>query len=223
MSSPAPAEADDEIESIITAGRLNRFMSNPKWTDEQWLAAVDVIEGVESQLAEKLATYIKPVPYVETVTVLGSGQVNTSHPVATVTKLDGTVVAEGDPLPDGWTIREHRLFATRPPGGPLLGQPFTLTTWDLGGGYSYGGGFGEVPRVDGVGSCSVEYLAGWGNVPALRLAILKKARIVFRNQHDDSIVVHDLNADAPPEREKEEWTAEELEDLERFRNIAAWR
>lgn len=218
MSSPAPPEADDEIESIITAARLNRFMSNPKWTDEQWLAAVDVIEGVESQLANELATFIKPVPYVETVTILGSGQVNTSHPVAAATKIDGTVVADGDPLPDGWTIREHRLYTTRQPASPLLGQPFTLTTWDL-----VRSGFGEVPRVEGIGSCAVEYLAGWGNIPALRLAILKKARIVFRNQHDDSIVVHDLNADAPPEREKEEWTAEELKDLERFRNLAAWR
>lgn len=217
----APLDADTEIDSIITAGRLNRFMSNPKWTEEQWLAAVDVIEGVEGQLADKLATFIKPVPYSETVTVLAAGIVNTTHPVAAVTKIDGTAVADGDPLPDGWVIREHRLYATRPPGGPLLGQPFTLTTWDLGGGYT--GGFGEVPRVEGVGSCTVEYLAGWGNIPALRLAILKKARIVFRNQHDDAIVVHDLNADTPPEREKEEWTAEELKDLERFRNITAWR
>lgn len=221
MTAPAPLDADDEIESIITAGRLNRFMSSPKWTEEQWLAAVDVIEGVESQLANELATFIKPVPYAETVTVLGSGQVNTTHPVAGATKINGTVVAEGDPLPEGWQIREHRIYSTRPPGGPLLGQPFTLTTWDLGGGY--GGGFGEVPRVAGIGSCAVEYLAGWGNVPALRLAILKKARIVFRNNHDDAIVVHDLNADAPPEREKEEWTAAELKDLERFRNLAAWR
>lgn len=219
----APTDADDEIESIITAGRLNRFMSNPKWTDEQWLAAVDVIEGVEGQLADHLATFIKPAPWSETVSILGSGQVNTSHPIAVLTKVDGTTVAEGDPPPDGWTIRKHRLYSTRAPGTPALGQPFTLTTWDLGGGYGYGGGFGEVPRVEGVGSCQVEYLAGWGNVPALRLAILKKARIVFRNNHDDSIVVHDLNADAPPEREQEEWTAAELKDLEGFRNLAAWR
>lgn len=215
-----PLDADAEIDSIITAGRLNRFMSNPKWTEEQWLAAVDVIEGVEGQLADSLATYIKPVPYSETVTILGSGQVNTTHPVAAVSKIDGATASEGPAPLDGWQIREHRLYATRPPGTPTAGQPFTLTTWDLGG---YGGGYGEVPRVEGRGSCAVEYLAGWGNVPALRLAILKKARIVFRNQHDDSIVVHDLNADAPPEREKEEWTAEELKSLERFRNLAAWR
>lgn len=216
-----PLDADAEIDSIITAGRLNRFMSNPKWTEEQWLAAVDVIEGVEGQLADSLATYIKPVPYSETVTILGSGQVNTTHPVAAATKIDGSAAVEGPAPLDGWQIREHRLYTTRQPGAPALGQPFTLTTWELGGGYS--GGFGEVPRVEGFGSCAVEYLAGWGNVPALRLAILKKARIVFRNQHDDSIVVHDLNADAPPEREKEEWTSEELKSLERFRNLAAWR
>jgi hypothetical protein len=152
------------------------------------------------------------VPYVETVTILESGQVNTSHPVAGVTKIDGTAVT--DPLPAGWSIREHRLFSMLP-ASPLLGRPFTLSQW--------GGGQGELGRVKGVGSCSVEYLAGWGNVPALRIALCKKARIVFRNMHEDSVRVSDLDAEDVPKPGDEEWTDAELKNLERFRNIVVWR
>jgi len=203
---------EEEINSIVTPARLNRFMSSPRWTDEQWLASVDVLEGLESQLAGKLNTYIKPVPYAETVTILGSGQLNTSHPVAEATKIDTTVVV-GGVLPSGWTLREHRLYS--PPPSPLLGQPFSLSQWST--------GYGETARVAGVGTATVEYLAGWGNVPALRLALLKKARIVFRNQHDDSVRVSDLDAENLPEPGEEEWTEAELKDLERFRNLVAWR
>jgi hypothetical protein len=203
---------EEEINSIVTPARLNRFMSSPRWTPEQWEEAAEILEGLEGLLAGCLNTYIKPVPYSETVTILGSGQVNTSHPVAGVTKINGTTVA--DPLPIGWTIREHRLYSLTPPS-PLMGQPFTLS--------SCGGSLGEVGRVAGVGSCSVEYLAGWGNVPALRVALLKKARIVFRNQHDDSVRVNDLDAEDVPEPGEEEWTDAELKNLERFRNIVVWR
>lgn len=208
----------EEIASIVNPARLNRFMSSPRWTEEQWEAAIDVIEGVESTLASKLNTYILPVPYAETVTVLRSGQVNTTHPVSSVTKLNGAAITS-DALPAGWTMREQRLHTTLYPP-PGFGEPFTLDTWGL------GTRMGEVDRVDGLGACSIEYLAGWGNVPALRLAILKKARVIFRNQHDDSITVRDLNADIGPTsrtHESEEWTEEDLKDLERFRNLTGWR
>jgi hypothetical protein len=203
---------EEEIDSIVTPARLNRFMSSPHWTPEQWEEAAEVLEGLEGLLAGCLNTFIKPQPYAETVTVLGSGQVNTSHPVVGVTRIDGATVT--DPLPVGWQIREHRLYRLTPPS-PLLGQPFTLS--------SCGSNFGEVSRVAGVGSCSVEYLAGWGNVPALRVALLKKARIVFRNQHDDSVRVSDLDAEDVPKPGDEEWTDAELKNLERFRNIVVWR
>lgn len=205
---------EETIQSIVSAARLNRFMSSPVWTPEQWEAAIDVIEGVESSLAGQLNTYILPVPFSETVTVLRSGQVNTSHPVSVVTKINGVVVT-GD-LPTGWKLQEHRLYTAEFPSAGL-GQPFTLDTWGL------GTQMGEVHRVDGLGPATVEYDAGWGNVPALRLAILKKARTVFRNQHDDSIVVRDLDAAQAPRPDAEEWTDVELKELDRFRNLTAWR
>jgi hypothetical protein len=211
MTSAADWDDDEEIDSIVTPARLNRFMSSPHWTPEQWEEAAAVLEGLEGTLAACLNTYIKPVPYAETVTILGSGQLNTSHPVAEATKINGTVVS--DPLPSGWALREHRLFS--PPPSPLFGQPFTLSQWNS--------AYGDTSRVEGVGTASVEYLAGWGNVPALRIALCKKARIVFRNQHDDSVRVSDLDADDVPKPGEEEWTDAELKNLERFRNIVAWR
>lgn len=207
----SPGLADAEINSIVTAGRLNRFMSSPQWTDEQWEDAVETIEGVESTLAGKLNSPIKPVPYGETVTILRSGQVNTTYPVSEVTAINGTVIVDGV-LPDGWTLRDHRLYTTETPS--YLGQPFTLSTFPA---------LGEVGRVDGIGSVTVAYQAGWGNVPALRLAILKKARTLFTNNHDDSVTVRDLDANQPPPLSSEEWSDAELKDLEIFRNLVAWR
>lgn len=205
---------DREINSIITAGRLNRFMSSPRWTDDQWEDVVETIEGVESTLAAKLNSPIKPIPYSETVTILGSGQVNTTYPVAGVTTINGAAIV-GDVLPGGWTLRDHRLYATEPPSS-TFGQPFTLTTYGL------GARPGEVGRVEGIGSVTVAYQAGWGVVPALRLAILKKARAIVTNNHDDMVTTRDLDATQPAPL-KEEWTEAELKELELFRNIVTWR
>lgn len=207
----SPGLADAEINSIVTAGRLNRFMSSPQWTDEQWEDAVETIEGVESTLAGKLNSPIKPVPYGETVTILRSGQANTTYPVSEVAAINGTAIVDGV-LPGGWTLRDHRLYTTEAPS--YLGQPFTLSTSPA---------LGEVGRVDGIGSVTVSYQAGWGNVPALRLAILKKARTLFTNNHDDSVTVRDLDANQPPPLSSEEWSDAELKDLEIFRNLVAWR
>lgn len=207
----SPGLADAEINSIVTAGRLNRFMSSPHWTDEQWEDAVDRLEGVESTLAGKLNSPIKPIPYSETVTILRTGQLNTTYPVSSVTTINGATVVDGV-LPGGWTLRDHRLYSSETPF--YLGQPFTLSTFPL---------IGEVGRVDGLGAATVAYQAGWGNVPALRLAILKKARTLFTNTHDDSVTVRDLDANQPSPLGSEEWTDAELKDLEIFRNLVAWR
>lgn len=206
-----------EIASIVDVTRLNNFMSSPRWTDAQADSAVDILEGIEDTLAGKLNSPIKPIPYRETVTVLRSGQVNTTYPVAGITSINGAAPVNGV-LPTGWRVQDHRLYADLDAGVVSAslygGVPFTL------GGFP---GRGEVGRVDGIGSVTVDYMAGWGNVPALRLAILKKAANLFNDMHDDSISTRDLDGSEAPRKPKPEWTAAELADLELFRNLVAWR
>lgn len=204
--------SDTPTACIVDEYRLNRFMSRPRWTDEQYAEAAEVLEGLEAQLAGKLNTPITPIPYLETVAILRSGQVDSTYPVAVVTGINGTAVTNGV-LPGGWRMQDGRLYATEAPS--FLGQPFSLSAW--------GGGFGLPGRVDGLGSVRLEYMAGWGNVPALRLAILKKARTMMTNQHDDTVTARDLDASQPPSLPPEEWTPAELADLEIFRNLTAWR
>src|SRR3954471_5984809 len=210
----SPGDGPDDIQSIISVERLNRFMSSPNWTDAQTEAVRETIEDLESTLGSRLNSPITPIPYAETVTILRSGQVNTSYPVASIDSINGVAIVDGA-LPGGWRLQNPRLYATEPPS--FGGTPFTLDTWSLGGGY------GEVGRVDGIGSVKIEYQAGWGNVPALRLALLKKASAIITNQHDDTVVVRDLDANQPPPVPKEEWTDAEMKELELFRNLVAWR
>lgn len=206
-----------EIASIVDTNRLNNFMSSPRWTDAQTDSAVDILEGVEGTLSSKLNSPIKPIPFRETVTILRSGQVNTTYPVAGIVSINGTAPINGI-LPTGWRVQEHRLYADLDAGvvGTSLygGVPFTLGDFPR---------RGEVGRVDGVGSATVDYMAGWGNVPALRLAILKKAANLFNDMHDDSISTRDLDASEASRKPKPEWTEAELRDLEGFRNLVAWR
>jgi hypothetical protein len=200
-----------DINCIVNAYRLNRFMSTPRWRDEMWEEAEDVLEGLESQLAGKLNSPITPIPFAETVAILGSGQVDTTYPVASVTTINGTTVAAGA-LPAGWRMQQHRLFAD---SASSMSSPFTLA--------GFSGGFGLVGRSAGVGSATVEYMAGWGPAPALRLAILKKARTIMNNQHDDTLITRDTDGNSPPPLPPEEWTDAEMKDLEIFRNIPTWR
>lgn len=207
----APGAGDDQaLHSIIDVPRLNRYMSEPQWTQEQERAVADVIEGVTDELRGALNAPIVPVPHTETVGILGSGQVDTTYPVHRVLTLNGQDIAEGEALPGGWELSNHRLRHTGALGGSgLLTVPFTVDA--------------ALPRrVDSVGSVSVSYLAGWGNVPAIRKAILDKCAAIVANRHDDTITTRDLDSDEPsPLNEK--WTEADLTPLERFRNLAIWR
>lgn len=202
---------------IVTTNRLNTFLSGPTWQDSQWEEAGRLCEEVESTLAAQLMTYITPRPYIERVAILASGLVATTHPVVSVTAIDGAPAP--DPLVAPWRIQDGRLRWVQdsaPPFGVPSGSPFTLLD-------PYSTLYGQVPRVDGVGAVTVDYQAGWGDDPTLRLAILRKLGAIWVNRHDDTVVVRDMDASNPPPLPSEEWSEEELKPLGTYRNLAAWK
>jgi hypothetical protein len=217
---------------IVDEKRLNRYMSSPQWTNDQQLAARDVLDGLESTLESTLMTFITPRPMVESAAVLTGGLVPgqqvvaTRHPVAAVSLLDGATVDEppdgalpgfGQPLPDGWSLIEHRLRRTRE-------TPSTS---------GYGASV-EISALTGLprpgtsparitGYVTLSYLAGWGDVPALRKAIMDKAKAIMFNTHDDSVAARNMDATKAPYVQPEDWTEAELAKLGTFRNLAAYR
>lgn len=214
---------------IVDVTRLNRYMSSPQWTADQEAAAGDVLAGLESTLESALyGTFITPRPYVEEAAVLTSGLVVTRHPVAWVNEIDGTAPAvpdmpadqspgEGQVLPSPWVLVEHRVRRIGRPGFGATGYstlfPAEPTAWGIPAG-----------RVGGaVASVNLSYQAGWGDVPALRKAILDKARAIMWNTHDDTVIMRNTDGAKPPPVPSEDWTEAELAKLGVFRNLAAWR
>ncbi len=213
---------------IVDVKRLNKYMSSPQWTDDQQDAAADVLAGLESTLESALyGSFISTRPRVEEATVLESGLVVTRQPVAWVASIDGVATdvpempedatpGEGQTLASPWTLTEHRLRRIGRPGA--LGGYSSLfppdpTAWGI-----------PVGRVGGgVAVVTVEYLAGWGNVPALAKAILDKARAIMFNTHDDTAAMRNTDAAKAPPVPSEDWTDTELAKLGTFRNLAAWR
>lgn len=205
--------------AIVDSARLNRFLSSPKWREDQFEEADDLLDELEGELGAQLNTFITPVPYAETVTVLQSGLLATRHPVSAVTVLNGAVVDQTHPLPSSWTLLpppESRLRWSDPGSFP----PPTPPQFNLMTGWSP---VGIVPRVSGIGATSIGYLAGWGNQPALRKALLVKAGIIFQNRHDDTVTARNLDSQEPPPLPTETWTTAELTPLSIYRNPVIWK
>lgn len=205
--------------AIVDSARLNRFLSSPTWRDSQYEEADELLDEMEQELGNTLGTFITPVPYAETVAVLQSGLLATAHPVSVVNSLDGVAVTN-NVLPSSWTLLpppESRLRWTDPGSFP----PMTPPTFDLMTGWSP---VGKVPRVGGIGAVNISYLAGWGNQPAIRKALLTKVGIVFQNRHDDTVIARNLDAQQPPPLPTESWTPAELAPLQVYRNnVTAWK
>lgn len=194
--------------AIVTAERLHRHMSEPQWNPGMWEEAGDLLEEIEDALGAILGSPISGKAFTETATILGSGLVNTTYPVISISALNGATIADGAALPEGWAVRDHWLRAEQVPA------PTSFTMWQP---------LGTVGRVEGIGSVAVTYSAGWGDIPALRRAILRKGAAIMGNRHSDAISYRALDADQPPKAEPEEWTEEDLKPLELYRNLGAWR
>jgi hypothetical protein len=194
--------------AIVDAQRLNRFMKEPVWSAAMYEEAQDILDGLESTLADALNTKITPVPWRDSsAVILESGLVNTTYPVFSVSSVDGVTVPSGDPLPAGWEISNHNLRRVA-----------AVPTFDLMTGWGYGAG-----RVQGVGVVDVSYMAGLGNLPALRLLLLRKGKTIMDNRFDDTVVARDLDTSSPPPVPKEDFTEDELRPLGKYRNIVNWR
>lgn len=187
--------------AIVDAIRLNRFLGGPTWDADQQAEAADILDEVEDELANRLNTKITTETRTEQAPILASGQVMTDYPVASVSSINGTTIPDWTPLPSGWIIQDHRLYAV------LSTIPYQQAPY-----YTLSGG--PLPR-DWV---QLIYAAGWGNVPALRQAILRKAGARFNNRNDHTVLVRDLDATDPQPLTPEDWTDEEIANLSRFYN-----
>lgn len=201
--------------AIIDAERLNRFMSQPRWSPDQYEEAEDLLEMLEAELELQLNAKISPVSFTEACTVLDSGLVDTRYHVMSVTVLNGTDIDEGDPLPDGWMLRDHWLR------WDVTGLPAPLPTFGLGLGLAYGPH--TVGRVQGWSSVSLTYLAGLGNDPAIRRAMLSKGADIMNYRHDDTITTRGLDGTEPPPPPSEHWTDNEIKKLSKYKIIDTWR
>jgi hypothetical protein len=204
---------------VVDGSRLNRFMSNPKWSPSQAETAEQVCAQVTASLEAALyRTHIEPVEVTESAPISArSGLVDLSYPVLRVLALGDATLAEDDPIPDGWTLRDHRLYRIE----THLGSTVFATVVAASSGLPF---FRRdhgpaAPRYNG--AALVRYLAGWGDEPALTLAILRKAQTLMGNRHDDTVTVRALDAQAPPKLGPEIWTEEELAPLGVYRRLGA--
>lgn len=201
---------------VVTAKRLNDFMSSPEWTVPQQNAVQDVLDGLEGTLESLLfGAWITPRPTAEVAPILRSGLVAARQPVHAVTRIDGVAVDEDHPLAAPWTLVRHRLHnATAGVSAPAL-SPFTLSDplpW----------GSARSRDSSPIGRVTLEYLGGWGDEPAIALAILRKARNWARNWLEDTVRIRDADSEqAPPLAE--EWTETELDALSVYRNLTIVR
>ncbi len=191
---------------IVEEQRLNSFLSSPPWSPEQQAEAQELLDALEDGLASALyGTRITPEPMVEMAPIIAkSGQVATRFPVFAVTALNGEPLVDGA-LPAGWRLDRHRIYSPAVAGMELLA------------------GFGQpriaVPYLPYSGAVTVAYDAGWGAERDLVLAILRKAKNIWLNNNDDSIVARATSADPPQPLPSEDWSDDELAPLGRFRRL----
>ncbi|MBC8092165.1 MAG: hypothetical protein H7Y15_09560 [Pseudonocardia sp.] len=194
---------------VVSTEQFNRFLSSPQWTPEQWEAAGDVLNGTEANLASALyGTRIATAPMTEAVPVIAkSGQVATSFPVSVVTSVNGAGVPDGAVAPVGWRLDRHRLYRVNV-------SALTGVSMLSGLGTRVAAPYAPYDEV-----VTVSYLGGWGPEPDLVLAIMRKAKMIFLNNHDDSVSARAMSGDAPAPLPEEKWTDDELAPLGRFRRL----
>lgn len=206
--------------AIVTAQRVNSYLSSPFWTEGQWDEAERLCVEREDELAAWLNS--RPVDstnYSETAAVLDTGLVATTYPVLTVTEFLGEPVDEDHPLPSGWRLVGHRVRGDLSAiAAPVLISGYG-TLWPVSSGVA--------SRIQGSGQVSITYQAGWGEVPALVNAVLRKVAAIMKDRHDDTLVTDDAGSASGRQTPTltEQWTDDELAGLGVFRNPRglAWR
>jgi hypothetical protein len=202
---------------VVDAQRVNRYLSDPYWSENQWTEAEQLCVEREDDLAAHLVSPITPMAYAETAAVLDTGLVATTYPVFAVTEFLGDPVDETHPLPVGWSLVNHRVRADGSASVPLVSTYGSL--WPIPS--------GAAPRIQGSGQVMIGYQAGWGAVPSLVNAIVRKVAAIMKNRHDDTLVTDDAGSASGRQTPTvhEEWTDKELKALGVFRNPRglAWR
>lgn len=205
--------------AVVDAARVNRYLSEPFWTETQWAEAETLCVEKEDELAARLVSPITPISFEETAAVLDSGLVATTYPVVTVTSFLGDPVDDTHPLPAGWVLVNNRVRAT--PASTVIPTP------SLEGLTSFWSVLGAAPRLQGSGAVAIGYQAGWGPVPALVNGIVRKVAAIMKNRHDDTLVTDDAGSATGKQTPtvREEWTDNELATFGVFRNPRgmAWR
>lgn len=173
-------------EAIVSAEQLRVRAGGRDWTPEQLEDATRILVEAEGDISALLGgPPISPLPArVETATILADGLVCPRWPVHTVTSIDGTVVDDDNPLPDGWLLEDgylSRVGITEPLG--IL----NVTNVQVGQDFAYA-----------AGTIELGYRPGWGDVPAIRSMLTRIALARVINVHDDTMLARDLEAETPP-------------------------
>lgn len=198
--------------ALITVQELNDWMSNPEWTPGQRRTAGVILDGVERGLEKALYnSYITPRVLSEVAPILDSGLVGTRQPVSAVQEINGVTVDETHPLAFPWVIVDYRLRHADPVTFVPNTAPYTA--W----------GVAAVPHYRARGQVQVTYRGGWGEEPALVLAMLRKAQTLMGNRFDDSVLARAMDAQQPIPLGAEDWTEDELRPLGTYRNLGGWR
>lgn len=189
---------------IVSRAELHKFMSEPEWSPGQQDAADMTLAGVESSLEDHL--YGAPIsprePMFEVAPVSPRGIVMTSYPVFSVGMIGDVVVDEDHPLAAPYTIR----------GGYVRVVPTASTSYPLYPTYpSYSPGASS--------AVSLTYRPGWGSIDGLRIAILRKAKNIMQDAHDDTMVARGTDATRLPALPPVEWTESEIKSVGTYRNL----
>ena len=181
--------------AIITVEQVRAHLSGPAWNDAQRADCQRLIDGRQARLQGWLRVPIDPVEITEQAPVdRRSGLVMTTYPIHTLLSVNGDAVADGDPPPSPYALRENWLYdtsqVTRAWG--YMSAPYTLTE---GAGY---------PNW-----ASVHYLGGWGAVDDLVSALLDKVGNCMLNRHDDTLIARNLDTEKPKSLD-EDWSDQEL-------------
>jgi hypothetical protein len=191
--------------SIVSVPELHKYLSEPEWSQAQKLTAQSVLDGLESQLEDRLfgaPISLRP-PITETAWVTAQrGIVMTEFPVGKVSSISGIDIPDGDPLPAPYSLRDGYVRVATSSDMFMLGYP------------SY------PPPRQALSQVTLTYSPGWGKVQALFQAIQEKAATIMTWYHDDTMAARATDGQKLPQLPPRNWTDDEVKSLSTFRNLS---